>query len=228
MASPVRSALTRTASSSGAATGWAPTAAVHPASWRALKRRASAFRARSTSATSPSRAARSHSSCSRSDQLTGPSSTVPATLSHTAASWPSGRVGHRHLGQQHGQDRVLPRVEQRQQQALLAAEVGVDRTRGPAGGLGHGVDRHRIDALFGEELGGGGQQARPCLGLALLLGLRHVPPDHRAARRSGARGDSTYIGSVMQLGGATRPRARPADRPPSPSPPTRRSAGHDT
>ena len=92
-----------------------------------------------------------------------------------------GRVGDRHLGQQHGAHRVLPRVEEGQQQALLAAEVGVDRTGGPAGGLGHRVHRHRVDALVGEEVGGRGEQARSGLGLAFLLGLGHVPPVHGGA-----------------------------------------------
>ena len=85
-------------------------------------------------------------------------------------------IVHGHLGQQHGQGRVLPRVQQGQQQPLLVPEVGVHGSRGSSGGLGHRIHGHRVDALLGEEIGGRGQQPGPGLGLALLLGLRHVPP----------------------------------------------------
>ena len=87
-----------------------------------------------------------------------------------------GGVTDRHLGEQHGQDGVLPRVEQGEQEALLRAEVGVDGPRRAPGGLGYGVHRHGVDALVGEEVGRGGQQPRPGLRFALLLRPGHVPP----------------------------------------------------
>ena len=129
----------------------------------------------------------SHSSCSRRDHRPGRLGGGAGHVVPHRGQLAERGLGHRHLGQQHGQHRVLPRVEQRQQQALLAAEVGVDRSRGPAGGLGHRVHRHRVDALLGEELGGGGQQAVPRLGLPFLLGLRHVPPTVAAPDRPSVR-----------------------------------------
>ena len=109
----------------------------------------------------------------------------PAAFSHTAANWRRA-VGHGHLGEQHGEHGFLPVVEDGEKQPLLAAEVGVDGARGPLGGVGHRVDRHGVDPLLGEEVGGGGQQAALVLGLPFLLGLGHRSPGRRVQRR-GAR-----------------------------------------
>ena len=69
-----------------------------------------------------------------------------------------------------------PLVEQRQEQALLRAEVGVDRTRGAPGRVGHGVDGHGVDAPLGEQAGGRVEKAGPGVGLSLLLGSWHRAP----------------------------------------------------
>ena len=67
-----------------------------------------------------------------------------------------GRGGE--LGADHRGDVVDPALEQREEQALLAAEVVVDRAGGAVGGLGDGVDRRAVDAPLGEQLGGGVEQ----------------------------------------------------------------------
>ena len=145
------------------------------------------------SATSGSRAARSQSSCSSTGHRAACGSEVSDTLDHTAASWPAGESAHRHLGQEHGEDGVLPGVEEGEEQALFRPEVGVDGSRGASGGLGHCVHRDGIDALVGEELGRGGQQPGPGLRLALVLVSSTCPPTSSALQPS-------YIGSVMQCG----------------------------
>ena len=106
MARPVTRARTSTASSFGSAIGVASARSLHPSSWRALKRRASAFRSRITSATSGSRAARSHSSCSSRPR---PARSVVArhACSHTGSQLAGGESADRHLGQQQVRSRVL-------------------------------------------------------------------------------------------------------------------------
>ena len=159
-ASPVRSsgALTGWTVSSGSADGRAPTAS-HPAP--SSGRRCAGARRRSSvrraAATSGSRDARSHSSCSR--ERPGPwcrSGWCPRSPTRRPTGPASGRK--RHLGEEHRHDRLLPGVEDGQQQALLAPEVGVDGARGATGGLGHRVDGDPVDALLGEEVGGGREQ----------------------------------------------------------------------
>ncbi len=79
---------------------------------------------RSTSATSGSRAARSHSSCSSSDQRAGLGVGGVGHVGPHRGQLAGGRVGHRHLGQQHGEHRVLPGVEEGEQEPLLASRSG--------------------------------------------------------------------------------------------------------
>ncbi len=113
-----------------------------------------------------------------------------------------GGIGHRHLGEEHGQDRVLPGVEEGEQEALLGTEVGVDGAGGPACSFGHGVDGHGVDALVGEELGGCGEQASPGLRLPFPLRPGHLlRPSPSVSRKQ-----PTYIGSVMQPLGRMRVR----------------------
>ena len=69
-------------------------------------------------------------------------------------------------------DSVEPLLDQREQQAVLAAEVAVERAGRAVGGVGHGFGRHGVEPLAGEQVGGGGDQPCPGLGLALLLRLR--------------------------------------------------------
>jgi hypothetical protein len=63
---------------------------------------------------------------------------------------PEGGVGHGDFGEQNREDRLLPRVEHSQEETLLAAEVGVDGTRGSARRLGDGVYRYPVDPAVGE------------------------------------------------------------------------------
>ncbi len=127
---------------------------------------ASVDRARSTAATSGSRAARSHSSCCRRSH---PPPERPATCPQTARSCSSGEWLTRHLGEKEGEGRVLKGFEEGEQQPLFRPEVGVDGPGRPVGGLGHGVDRNGVDSLAGEELGGGRQKPGAGVRLALLL-----------------------------------------------------------
>ncbi len=75
--------------------------------------------------------------------------------------------GQLELGGDDGDEGLLPLVEEGQEESLFGAEVVVDGARGAAGGLGHQVDRDGVDAVVGEELGGGREQALPGVGLAL-------------------------------------------------------------
>ena len=69
-----------------------------------------------------------------------------------------------------------PLVEQRQEQALFRAEVGVDRSRRASGRVSHGIDGHGVDTPLGEQARGRVQKAGPGVGLALFLGSRHRAP----------------------------------------------------
>ena len=97
---------------------------------------ASRARARIAVATSGSRAARSHSSRSSKEQATG---LVARVRDHIGGHGPQAVLdggGQFELGGDHGHERMRPIVEQRQEQSLLRAEVGVHRTRRPPGRSG--------------------------------------------------------------------------------------------
>ena len=71
---------------------------------------------------------------------------------------------------------LLPLLEQGQQQALLVAEVAVQRAGRAVGGVGDGFGGDGVEALAGEEVGRGREQAGTGVGLALLLGAGHCGP----------------------------------------------------
>ena len=159
---------------SGSATGSMMPSAIQAAKPRAMRAWASAARARRAAATSGSRAARSDSSRSSRSRRRVSSEWVTTIGGHGPQA--VGDVGGQlELGGDDGDEGLLPVVEQGQEQALLGAEVVVDRTRGPAGGLGHGVDRDGVDAVVGEQGGGGVEEPRAGVGLALLLCLAMSP-----------------------------------------------------
>ena len=73
------------------------------------------------------------------------------------------------LGADDDAELLDPGVEQREQHAVLAAEVVVDRAGGPIGPLGDGVDRGAVDAALGEQLCCGEQQPAAGVGPPLPL-----------------------------------------------------------
>ena len=82
-------------------------------------------------------------------------------------------VGEHGLGHQ-----VERLVEQLDEEAVLAAELAVERPRRALGPLGDGVDRGPLDPLLGDDRRGRGEQAGPGLDAAGLAGPGHAG-EHR-------------------------------------------------
>lgn len=82
--------------------------------------------------------------------------------------------GQLQLGQDHRHHRMLPFVEQGQQQTLLRTEVVVHRSRGAVSRFRHRVHRDGVHSLFSEQLGSGLEQLLAGLGLALPLSGGHL------------------------------------------------------
>ena len=70
--------------------------------------------------------------------------------------------------------RLLPLLEEREQQPLLVAEVAVERPGGAVGGVGDRFGGHGVEALAGEQVGRGREQAGTGVGFALLLRACHL------------------------------------------------------
>ena len=140
--------------------------AIQAAKPRAMRAWASAARIRRAAATSGSRAARRPELPLEEEQAAG---LLRGVGDQVGGHGPEavGHVGGQfELGGDDGDEGLLPDVEEGQEHALLGAEVVVDGTRGAAGGLGHDVDRDGVDAVVGEELGGGREEALAGVGLA--------------------------------------------------------------
>ena len=88
-----------------------------------------------------------------------------------------------------------PELEQGDEQALLPAEVVVERAGRPVGGVGDRFGRGGVVPLQREQVGGGREQLRPGLGAPFLLGAGHPARLHRI----------TYVCTAPDISGRIRP-----------------------
>lgn len=101
-------------------------------------------------------------------------STITHVLPHSRQlfEW---RIHERNFGEEDGEERLFPSVENCHEQTLFTAEVGVDGPAGATCSLGHRVHRYPVYTPFSKEFCPGIQQPRPGFGLALVLVLSHLP-----------------------------------------------------